>query len=192
MSGPVLAINPDSFAARLAEARKDVETLTDSLSQLKDDLRAKERALDNQAAELATQTRQEELRLEQLRPPGRTKDDGVAGSAALVPAVAESIVSLRAGVAAGLPFRQAERLGELDTLQAALESGASTPREVASRLWSFVEDERRLASQSALDRQIITLNGQEVLADVARLGLRAMWGGALAACMTASVAGILI
>ncbi|MBK6808039.1 MAG: NupC/NupG family nucleoside CNT transporter [Sandaracinaceae bacterium] len=29
-------------------------------------------------------------------------------------------------------------------------------------------------------------------ADVARLGLRAMWGGALAACMTASVAGILI
>lgn len=28
--------------------------------------------------------------------------------------------------------------------------------------------------------------------DVARLGLRAMWGGALAACMTASVAGILI
>ena len=179
MSGPVLAINPDSFAARLAEARKDVESLTDSLSQLKDDLRAKERALDNQAAELAAQTRQEELRLEQLNQTltrqAEARAAAVAGSAAVVPAVAKSIATLRAGVAAGLPFRQAERLGELDTLQAALESGASTPREVASRLWSFVEDERRLASQSALDRQIITLNGQEVLADVARLGMVSLY-----------------
>ena len=32
-----------------------------------------------------------------------------------------------------------------------------------------------LASQSALDRQIITLNGQEVLADVARLGMVSLY-----------------
>ena len=106
MSGPVLAINPDSFAARLAEARKDVETLTDSLTQLKDDLRAKERALDNQEAELAGRARQEELRLEQLNQTltrqAEERAAAVAGSAALVPAVAESIVTLRAGVVASV------------------------------------------------------------------------------------------
>ena len=45
----------------------------------------------------------------------------------------------------------------------------------AARVWAFAEDERRLSRENVLDRQVISLDGEEVLVDVARLGMVAMY-----------------
>ena len=50
-----------------------------------------------------------------------------------------------------------------------------TPESAAARLWAFVEDELRLSRENALDRQVIPLPEGEVLAEVARLGMVALY-----------------
>jgi hypothetical protein len=42
---------------------------------------------------------------------------------------------------------------------------------VANRLWSFIADEMRLAEETGLYRQSVTIDGSEKLVDVARLGM---------------------
>ena len=58
-----------------------------------------------------------------------------------------------------------------------------TPEAGAARLWAFLEDELRLVRENGLDRQIVPVDGAEVLADVARLGMVGLYyrtdGGAV-------------
>jgi hypothetical protein len=42
-------------------------------------------------------------------------------------------------------------------------------------LWAWIEDERRLGRTTGVDRQVITVEGQEVLAEVARVGMVALY-----------------
>ena len=89
--------------------------------------------------------------------------------------VLAAIVTMRRTVAEGLPFHLPERLGELDTLSSQLAGGSLTPAAAAARLWAFIEDELRLSRENGLDRQVVEVDGAEVLADVARLGMVALY-----------------
>ncbi|MFB6373638.1 MAG: DUF3450 family protein, partial [Bradymonadaceae bacterium] len=44
-----------------------------------------------------------------------------------------------------------------------------------SRLWQFVEDELRLSRENGMYSQVIELGGEEVLADVARVGMVSLY-----------------
>ncbi|MCB9741419.1 MAG: DUF3450 family protein [Alphaproteobacteria bacterium] len=179
MAGPAFALDADQFAERLATLRGEVEALATDLDLRKEELRGRLRALDAQKADLQVRVRQEELRLEQLEQALETEREAreadAVASEALKPSVRTSIATVRASVQGSLPFRKGERLAELDALEAELEDGTKTPREVASRLWGFCEDELRLSRENALDRQVITLDGAETLVDVARLGMVALY-----------------
>ena len=50
-----------------------------------------------------------------------------------------------------------------------------SPQKASSRLWAFVEDELRLTRENGLYRQTITLASDELLVDVARVGMVAMY-----------------
>ena len=43
-------------------------------------------------------------------------------------------------------------------------------RTAANRLWAFIEDEFRITKDNAIQRQTIDLDGEKMLADVAKLG----------------------
>lgn len=179
VGGPALASDADSLAASLASLRSDVETLATELSLQKEDLRNRLRAMDAEKADLSVRVRQEELRLEQLQQAVDAQVEARAATSeadeALRPVVVQGVATFRTTVEDSLPFRKGERLAELDEIERALASGERTPRESASRLWSFSEDELRLSKENALDRQVIELDGQEVLVDVARLGMVALY-----------------
>ena len=174
-----LAADVDELAARLAALRGEVETLSSELSLEKEDLRATLRAMDAQKADLQVQVRQQELRLQQLDQALQTEVEAREAYAestdGLIEPVRDGIEEVRGAVTDGIPFHQGERLAELDALEKALDGGEQTPREVASKLWSFCEDEKRLTQENALDRQVIGLNGQEMLVDIMRLGMVALY-----------------
>ena len=86
------------------------------------------------------------------------------------PAQKPSLDELRARIAAGLPFKQAERLAQLDDLKRQLEGGALPPPRAANRLWAAYEDEFRVTRENGIHSQTITLDGAEVLVDVAKVG----------------------
>lgn len=166
-------------ARQLAELRAEVEGLSTELGLEREELSARLRAMDAQRADLEVQVRREELRLQQLDEAADKQRQSLDADArtgeVLRPALAESFSAIGRTIDTGLPYRQAERRQALDDLQAQVDDRLLSPQAAAARLWAFVEDERRLARENALDRQVITLDGQERMVEVARLGMVAIF-----------------
>ncbi len=169
----------DSRAAELARLRREVETLSSELSLTKDELRARLKAIEGQKAEVQVQLRREDLRLAQVEGEAVSRRAAVAESTTrgttLGPAVKTAVDTLRQYVSEGLPYHRTERLQELDKLDAQLDAGDVGAEAATARLWAFGEDELRLARENGLDRQVVSIGGADVLADIARLGMAALY-----------------
>jgi hypothetical protein len=169
----------EARAERLAALRSEVAELSDTLDARREEIDARVRAYQAQQVDLEVQVQREELRLTQLQDllEARRADevDDADLEEALRPVVLGALAETRVRVAAGLPFRVDERLASLDEIRTAVEGGELAPTRALGRLWAFVEDDHRLARENALDRQTIVLGGVELLAEVARVGLVALY-----------------
>ncbi len=167
------------LAGELTRLRAEVESLSDSISESKRTTQAELRAAAGQKSELELSLQREEMRLTQLTTKREKHLAAVARSEAakgkLAPSVLATITRVRARVRTSLPFKRAERVAALDALESQLEEGLLGPEKAASRLWQFAEDELRLTRESGLYQQTLTVDGEEVLAEVARVGMVAMY-----------------
>ena len=173
---PAAAADPlDELAKRLVNARADVESLQSDLAEQQTQHGQRLRSLAGQRMELEAAVQREELkvrRLERTLAAARARQlESSVQAEELEPIARATIETMRARVRAGLPFQVAERLASLDELERHLVQGTLPPARVLSRLWAFAEDEVRLASETGLHQQTITLDGQQVLADVAKVGM---------------------
>jgi hypothetical protein len=166
-------------AERLATLRAEVESLSSELTADKEEARARQRAIEAQKVELEVQLRRQELRLERLVAEEESQRVAIAGGGEASPAVRAVVLTgieaLEAEVKAGLPFQTEARLRALDELRGKLAADTVAPEQAAARLWAFAEDERRLSRENALSRQVIEWRGEEVLVDVARIGMVALY-----------------
>lgn len=167
------------LAENLTTLRGEVESLSDGIEQQKNETRARLRSLTAQEMDLDMQVQKESLRLKQLEL-AREKHlaevrSGDEARGQLRPVILGGIERARAAVTRGLPFKKAERLGELDRLEEQIKKELLTPEKGGIRLWQFIEDEVRLTRESGLYRQTITLGGEEILSDVARVGMVALY-----------------
>jgi hypothetical protein len=169
----------ENLGAELARMRGEVESLNAELNSLTEQHRAEMNSLAAQKGDLEATRRREELRIRQLEEDlqanrERAEQAGVAGEA-LIPVARQVIADLTEHIELGLPFKVDERLEALGEIESQLESGALPPPRVINRLWSFYEDELRLARDNGLYSQIIPLGGDRVLADIAKLGTVALY-----------------
>ncbi len=176
---PLWADELANLAAELVKLRSEVETLSADVEMEKAELRDRLRAMAVQKTDLDVQIQKESLRLEQLRQ-SMTRQKKIIEEAqergqVIVPVVKRLIGSLERYIGQALPFRKHERLKELQGLSDSLSAGVSVPQKVLARLWTFIEDEFRLTRENGLYRQVIVLEGEEILADVARIGMVMMF-----------------
>ncbi len=175
----VAATGSDALAARLAELRTEVEALSSDVEAKKEEKRTRLRSLSAQKADLEFQLQREERRIAELRARAErqretmSKDTTVGNE--LKPALDEAMDDLEARIQAGLPFKRAERLEAVAELRRKIDQGLLTPQKGAVQLWALFEDEMRLGRENGLYRQVIELGGDEVLVDVARLGMVTMY-----------------
>ncbi|MBK8066119.1 MAG: DUF3450 family protein [Rhodanobacteraceae bacterium] len=166
--------SPGALAESLIKLRAEVEQLNGEVELQRQEARTNLAALSAQKAELQAQVQRAELNARKLREDlaKREAEAGAAGVAgdALKPVLLAAIDELRARIAAGLPFKQAERLAQLDDLKRQLEGGTLPPPRAANRLWAAYEDEFRVTRENGIHSQTITLDGAEVLVDVAKVG----------------------
>ncbi len=172
---PAKADPQADFAKRLVELRNEVDELSGELENKKRNAEERLRSVSRQRSDLAAQIQRERFRIKRLTQSlesvkSKNSDHGDL-SAGLIPAVRESLEILRARVKTSLPFHRKDRLSELDEMLRHLESGRMPPEKVLMRLWAFTDDELRLTKESGLYRQPIVLDGNEVLAEVARIGM---------------------
>ncbi len=163
------------MAIKLIALRDEVETLSAKLDENKSRTSDRLRSLARQKADLESRIQREKLRIKQLDQTMKSQRERLASTEEmgerLAPVVFQAIDRLKEVVNGGMPFQRRERLHELDDLQAKLSAGTMAPSKALARLWAFVEDELRLTRECGLYRQTITLDGQDVLADVARVGM---------------------
>lgn len=174
---PAQAAEPDyeTLAAELARLRTEVEAISARIADKKEQTRNELRTMASQKTSLEAEIQREELRTKQLQQAleevqARVREAG-ALQRDLKPAVFDAIRKVRTPISTGLPFRVSERVAELDKLQKDLEEDVVLPSVAVSRLWTFVEDEFRLTRENGLYQQLIQIAGEEVLADVARVGM---------------------
>ena len=89
----------------------------------------------------------------------------------LKPAFDAAASALRASIESGPPFKRSERLTQIDDLETQVSEGVLSPQKGISRMWQVVEDELRLSEENGIYQQVVTLDGNDVLADVARVGM---------------------
>ena len=163
----------------LVKKRAEIERLTDDVERQKRLRREQERAFASQKVQLEAELRRESVRHAQLEEAQTRKRTVIEGAkrtdAALLPVFKSGATSLRSYIEAGIPFRKAERLKEVKTLEDRLENGLLTPRNALTRLWSLVEDEQRLTKETGLFRDTLTIDGQQMMVDVIRVGTVGMF-----------------
>jgi hypothetical protein len=173
------ADSAERLAEELVKLRGAVEESNAELDRKKSDHRMDMRALHSQRAEMQAELQRERLKNDKLKASlakQRELARKVGGDQKeLKPVVFQALDDLEAQIRRSLPFKTPERLSEVDALRRQVQTDVLTPHKAINRLWGLYEDEIRLVSENALDRQVIQLDGEERLADVARLGMVMMY-----------------
>ncbi|HET6604945.1 MAG TPA: DUF3450 family protein [Xanthomonadaceae bacterium] len=173
-AGPAAAEPADELALRLISLRSEVEQLNTELTLLREEQRASLAGLNARKAELEASVERQRLSGREIAGKLQAAQDGLgeAGTAgqALVPQLLAAAAALRTHVEAGLPFKREERVSDLDQFTTQLRNGTLSPERAVNRLWAFYEDEFRMTRENGLHSQTIELDGERVLAEIAKLG----------------------
>lgn len=180
LTGPyAFAGDPESLALELVRLRGEVDAASGALAEKRDAKSGRIRALAAQKAQVEAELRREELRLRQLEQALASEKKRVESAgqaeAELRPVALEVSARLRQTLEHGVPFRVADRRAELDRIAKDVEEGLLVPSTAITRLWAWVEDELRQSRENGLHQQVVTLGDREVLVDVVRLGMVALY-----------------
>ena len=171
----VSAGDASELAKALAEIRQEVESLSSEVESKRDDLRNQLRSLASQKQELELEREREEMRLRQLRATKAKRVEEMVDDSSrdelLEPVVMRSADIIERHIGAGLPFKTDERLEEIRKIKRKRKEGLLKSADAVARLWDRVEDELRLAQENGIYRQVITVGNEEMLVDVARVGM---------------------
>ncbi len=181
LPNPAAAQDADytALAKELAALRAQVEQAESELRSQRARSEASIRSLVEQRSELEVMIQREQLRLDSTREEilalQQAAQDRSTEVQALAPIVVQHAEALMEQAAQAVPYRLDDRLAELELVRDGVQSGAMDPRTGASRLWRHVEDELKLCEESGLSRQAVELSEGSVLAQVAHLGLVALY-----------------
>ncbi len=164
-----------ALAQRISEKRAELEELSDELDLSKTEFNEQLRSLSTQTADVEALINREELRLAQVEDDiaevQREIERAQSGSLDVSPVVDELTGRVRSYIEAGIPFQRSQRLETVATIERLRADGSLGDQTALTRLWNVVDSEFRLVGDSGLYRQTISLQGEEKLAEVARLGM---------------------
>ncbi|MBN2444571.1 MAG: DUF3450 family protein, partial [Spirochaetales bacterium] len=165
----------ENLAAKIAEKRSAVESLSSELTELKNHYNEELRSFTTQKADIEIQIKRNELRITQIERELESYREKLLSSESTLknikPVTARVLLQLRDYITASLPFQVPQRLSEIETLLRLLDDGNIDSGNILARVWNLVESEFRLTTESGLYRQVIEINGESMLAEVARLGM---------------------
>ena len=162
------------LAGRIAEKRARVEALSSQVEDTKIKYNEDLRSLETQITDVEIQINREQLRLNQIERDIQAARNEIQASRTSFekakPMAARLLLQLHSYVENGFPFQKEERLKAVEQMQNLLDENSVEPEVILTRAWNMVESEFRLASEAGIYRQIVTLAGEDQLAEVAKVG----------------------
>lgn len=159
--------------------RAEVEQLDSAIADEKDTYRATMKSLRMQKNDLEAIVAREELRTKQLQVEMSKvkKELREAGknSVGLKPLVLEALAELEKNIQSQIPFKTEERIADLHRIQKQVENDEVSAQKGLALTWNAYGDAIRMSKENGIFKQTITLNGQDRLAEVARVGTMMMF-----------------
>lgn len=179
MAAPSNDSKIENMAKDLIQLRGEVEELQAKIDNKKETHKNRMGSLAVQRTDLETQLQRQSLELKQLvtslkEAQERSSKDSIQGKD-LKPLVLDAVAQIKQSIAKGIPFKTGERLAQLNEIADQVELDLLPAHKAVNRLWAFVDDEIRLTKESGIYRQPIKMNGKEILADIARIGMVLMY-----------------
>ncbi len=175
----VSADNVGNLSEKLIELRGEVEELSAELNLAREEHKQRMSVLVSQRSELEGRIKRARANRDRLQ---KELDQNLelarnagANDKLLKPVLLQALEKARNRVLFGLPFKIDERLEALQDIRDQMNKGVMSPSRAATRLWAFYEDEIRLTRENGIYRQPVDIEGEIILADVARLGMVMMY-----------------
>jgi len=179
ITGMSLMASSDNMAESLMKLRAEVEQLDSAIADEKDSYKGEMKSLRMQKNDLESIIAREELRIKQLqvemaKVKKEVKEAG-KNSVGLKPIVLEALATLEKTVQAQIPFKTEDRIADIHRIQKQVEKDEVTAQKGLALTWNAYGDAIRMSKENGIFKQTINLNGQDRLAEVARVGTMMMF-----------------
>ncbi len=177
ISGNALATTEpiDKLAEELIKLRSSIETVHDEIEQNKDDFRSRIQSLNLMKSDLMATNQREELKIKQLHQQKNSAIDALkvkfSGNTDIQSLVEDTGSELKQYIISSLPFRSQERLQMVEKFEVEVKNNQVSPYKAANRIWGFIEDELRLQKDIGIYKQVIKVDGDEQLCELAKIGM---------------------
>jgi len=174
LSTTTLLANSDNMAESLMKLRAEVEQLDTKIGDEKDAYKAQMRSLSMQKSELEGTISREELKIKQIQKElSNTKkkiEKASKNSQGLKPIIITSIDNLIVMMKDSIPFKTSDRIQAVSEIKTQLQNSLITPQKALSMVYNAYADEMRMTKENGIFKQTISLDGENKLAEVARVG----------------------
>jgi hypothetical protein len=179
IAGSSLMANSDNMAESLMKLRAEVEQLDSSIADEKDTFKGSMKSFRLQKNDLEALIAKEDLRMKQLTAEmGKVKkevQEAGKNSVGLKPLVLEALARLQARIQTQIPFKTSDRIDDVSRITEQLKKDEITAQKALALTWNSYGDAIRMSKENGIFKQTIELNGQDRLADVARIGTMMMF-----------------
>ena len=158
----------------IMKLRADVEALYTKIDDNKDIYKAEMKSNAMQSADSEAQINRQETALKlaesELAKVQKKISEASNKNESIKPMLLGAIDTLRGIITKGIPFKTKERLDDLAKLQKNLIDDVITEEKALLLIWASYDDTIRLTKEIGKFKQEIVLDGEPVLADIAKLG----------------------
>ncbi len=173
-TSPVMGSSLDNLANSLAKIRGEVEELQTQLDAEKEKHTNEISILSSQLTDLSIEERRQEMGIKKLQNSieKMTLDSKQAEQSgeSLKPVLFEILATFKQHILTGFPFKVDDRIKAIEDLEDNLSNQLVDPNKAVNQTWALIEDEIRLSKENGIYQQTILLDGEKVLADIAKLG----------------------
>jgi len=174
-----LCASTDNMAESLMKIRADVEVLDSSITDERDTYKSSMKSLLRQKNDLESVISREDLKIKQInreldKVRKEIKEAG-KNSKGLKPILLEAIALLEENIQQALPFKTDDRIADLEKIKSQLQNDLITPQKAMAFVWNAYSDAIRMTKENGIYKQTIKIDGQDRLAEVARIGTVALF-----------------
>jgi len=179
LSTTILSANSENMAESLMKIRAEVEKLDSTIYDKKETYKASMKSLLRQKDDLESVVAREDLKIKQIKQElSKVKKEIIAAgknSVGLKPLLIKALDSLANNIKSSIPFKTQDRLADINRIKDQIKNDLVTPQKGLALTWNAYGDALRLTKENGIFKQTVTLNGEEKLVEVARLGTMMMY-----------------
>jgi len=174
LSSSLLAQGSDQMVQSIMKLRGDVEALHSGIQENKLRYESEMKSLYMQTTDTEAQinrhTTSLKLAKSELQKIKTKISKTTSGDTQIKPLVISAINTLEKSIQDGIPFMTQKRIESLEKIKLDLNEGLITPEKALALTWANYDDTIRVTKEIGLFKQEIEMNGQKVLAKIAKIG----------------------